>query len=160
MTTCKTLLGSLVLVCVCAGTPQAQPIGGPSGGHMKHEDSPAMMLRVVLKHADLTADQENRVRRIMEADHQNLRALFSQLRTANEQLAKKLFAPGAVQPTDLAPQVQQITQLRQQLMEQGVKTALAIREVLTPEQLAKVAQKQERIEKLQAEMQSILGGND
>ncbi len=52
------------------------------------------------------------------------RALFTQLQAANNQLSDKLFAPGTVQAADLQPQVQKVSLLRQQLMEQGVKTAL------------------------------------
>ncbi len=139
---------------------QAQPMGGPPMGGMMHGDSPAIMLRMVLKQANLTSEQQDQVRKIMEADHQSLRALFTQLQAANNQVAEKLFAPGAVQAADLVPLVQKVTQLRQQLMEQGVKTALAIRAVLTPQQLAKVAQVQARLEQLQAEMRSILEGNN
>lgn len=135
------------------------PMGGPMGG-MMHGDSPALMLRMVLRQANLTPEQRDQVRRIMEADHQSLRALFTQLQAANNQLSDKLFAPGAVQAADLAPQVQKVTQLRQQLMEQGVKTALAVRAVLTPQQLAKVAQLKDRIEKLQTEMRSLLEGGE
>jgi Spy/CpxP family protein refolding chaperone len=98
------------------------------------------------------------VRKIMDSDHQSLRALFTQLQTANNQLSDKLFAPGAVQPADLEPQVQKIGQLRQQLMEQGVKTALAVRAVLTPQQLAKVAQIKNQLQKLQGEMRTLLRG--
>jgi Spy/CpxP family protein refolding chaperone len=135
-------------------------MGPPPMGRMMHGDSPAMMLHMVLRQADLTPDQRTQVQKIMEADHQNLRTLFAQLQAANSQLAEKLLAPGTVQAADLAPQVQQITQLRQQLMEQGVKTALAVRAVLTPQQLAKVAKTKDRMEKLQAEMRSIFEGND
>ena len=46
------------------------------------------------------------------------------------------------------------------LMDQGVKTVLSIRAILTPEQLAKVSQLNERIQKLHAEMRSIFEGND
>ena len=134
-------------------------MGSPMG-RMMREDGPAIMLRMVLKQANLTSDQQNKVHQIMDADHQQLRALFTRLQTANSQLAAKLFAPGTVQSADLAPQVQQITQLRQQLMEQGVKTALAIRAVLTPEQLARVAQVKDRVEKLQNEMRAIFEGTD
>ena len=116
-------------------------------------DSPAMMLPLVLRHANLTPDQQAQVHKIMEADHKNLQALFKQLQAANDQLTDKLFAPGAVQASDLTPQIQQIMQLRQQLMEQGMKTALAIRAVLKPEQLAKVSQLKDRLQKLQTEMQ-------
>ena len=152
----RSILGIGVALAGLAAAPlHAQPMG-----HMMRGDSPALMLHMVLKQANLTPDQQNQVRKIMEAEHQNLRALFTQLQAANNQLADKLFAPGTVQAADLTPQVQQIMQLRQQLMEQGVKTALAIRAVLTPEQLAKVAQTKDRIEKLQAEMQSLLAGAD
>jgi Spy/CpxP family protein refolding chaperone len=139
---------------------QAQPMGPPPMGRMMHGDSPAMMLHMLIKQANLTPDQQNQVHKIMEADHQSLRTLFTQLQAANNQLADRLFAPGPVQPADLAPQVQQIAQLRQQLMEQGVKTALAVRAVLTPQQLAKVAETKDRMQKLQAEMRSLLEGND
>jgi Spy/CpxP family protein refolding chaperone len=160
MTKYVILLAALAFASLGAAPLQAQGGGGPGMGRMMHEDSPAMMLHMVLRQAGLTPEQQNRVRQIMEAEHQSLRALFTQLRVANNQLADKLFAPAGVQAGDLKPQVQQIMQLRQQLMEQGVKTALAIRAVLTPEQLAKVAQTKDRIEKLQAEMQSLLAGAD
>lgn len=155
------ILTGMLLATLSAAPLRAQPMGPPMGGHMMHGgDSPAMMLHLVLKQADLTPDQQAQVRKIMDAEHQNLRTLFAQLQAANNQLADKLFAPGAVQATDLTPQVQQITQLREQLMQQGVKTALAIRAVLTPQQLAKVAQTKDRLEKLQAEMRSIFDANN
>ena len=59
---------------------------------------------------------------------------------------------------DLKPQLDEIAGLRRQLMEQGVKTALAIRKVLTPEQLAKVAELKQRMDKLHAEMRELMGG--
>lgn len=167
------LLAGLVLASLWSATLQAQPTGSPpigpppmmmkgmGGPHMMFGgDGPSAMLPLVLRHANLTPDQQTQVHKIMEAEHQSLQALFKQLQTANDQLADKLFAPGAVQAADLTPQVQQITQLRQQLMEQGLKTALAIRAVLTPDQLAKVSQLKTRMEKLQAEMRSIFESND
>jgi Spy/CpxP family protein refolding chaperone len=160
MTKYVVLLAGLAFASLGAAPLQAQAGGGPGMGRMMHGDSPAMMLHMVLKQAGLTPDQQNQVRQIMETEHQSLRTLFTQLQAANNQLADKLFAPGSVQAADLTPQVQQIMQLRQQLMEQGVKTALAIRAVLTPQQLANVAQTKDRIEKLQAEMQSLLAGTD
>ena len=168
MTQRMTLFVGLVLASLWPAALQAQPPGGPGGPppmmmkgmghHMMFEDSPGIMLPLVLRHANLTPDQQTQVHKIMEADHQNLRALFKQLQTANDQLAAKLFAPGKVQASDLTPQVQQITQLRQQPMEQGLKTALAIRDVLTPDQLTKVSQLKDRIEKLQTEMRTVLEG--
>jgi Spy/CpxP family protein refolding chaperone len=160
------LLTGLLVGSLWSATLHAQPMGPPpmmkgmGGPHMMlGGDGPGIMLPLVLRHANLTSDQQAQVHKIMEADHQDLQALFKQLQTANSQLADKLFAPGTVQASDLAPQVQQITQLRQQLMEQGLKTALAIRAVLTPDQLAKVSQLKDRMEKLQAEMRSVFEGD-
>jgi Spy/CpxP family protein refolding chaperone len=168
MTQRMTLLAGLVLAAsLSSATLQAQPGGPPpmmmkgmGPPHTMFGDTPGIMVPLVLRHANLTPEQQAQVHKIMDAEHENLRALFKQLQTANDQLADKLFAAGAVQATDLAPQVQQITQLRQQLMEQGLKTALAIRAVLTPAQLAKVAQLRDRVEKLQAEMRSVFEGSD
>ncbi len=158
------VLAGLTLMTFWSAVARAQPLGVPpmmGHGHARMSgDSGAMLLPLVLKHAKLTPEQTKQVQTIMETDRQALRTLFTQLETANSQLTNKLFAPGAVQAADLTPQVQQISQLRQQLMEQGVKTALAIRAVLTPEQLAKVSQLNERIQKLHAEMRSIFEGND
>lgn len=138
------------------GPPHPRMRGGGPGGMMG--EGPSIMLPLVLKHADLTPEQTDQVHKIMDADHDSLRALFKQLQAANDELANKLFAAGSVQAADLTPQVQRITQLRQQLMEQGLKTALAIRAVLKPDQLAKVAQLKARMDAAQAEMRSILEG--
>ncbi len=143
---------------------QAQPLEPPAmmgHGHLRmFGGSGAMMLPLVLKHAQLTPEQTKQVESIMASDRQTLRSLSTQLEGANTQLTNKLFAPGTVQAADLAPQLQQIAQLRQQLMEQAVKTALSIRAVLTPEQLARVSQLNDRIQKLHAEMRSIFEGSD
>ena len=123
-------------------------------------DGPGIMMPLLLKHADLTPEQEAEVRKIIDADHQTLRGLFHDLRAANDTLADKLLAPGKIDPADLTPQVQRVMQIRQQLMEQGLKTTLAIRAVLKPEQLAKAAQLKDRLQKLRAEMRNVLEGDD
>ncbi|HVO26615.1 MAG TPA: periplasmic heavy metal sensor [Candidatus Margulisiibacteriota bacterium] len=165
MTKRMIVLVGLLAASLAATRLLAQPMGPPMmmkgmGHNPMFGDSPAMMLPLVLRHANLTPDQQTQVHKIMETEHENLQALFKQLQAANDQLTDKLFASGPVQASDLTPQVQQIMQLRQQLMEQGVKTALAIRAVLQPEQLAKVAQFKDRMQKLQAEMRSVLEGSD
>lgn len=157
-------MGLTLVTLWSAGVLQAQPLGpaammGHGHGRM-FGDSGAMMLPLVLKRAQLTPEQTKQVESIMASDRQALRTLSKQLEAANTQLTNKLFAPGTVQPTDLAPQLQQVAQLRQQLMEHAVKTALSIRAVLTPEQLANVSQLNDRIQKLHAEMRSIFEGSD
>ncbi len=143
----------------------AEPMGSHFMGMPEHigplmmGEGSGMMLPLVLKHAHLKPEQSDQVRKIMDANHQTLHAMFNQLQAANDQLASKLFAPGTVQAADLEPDVRHLTQLRQQLMEQGLKTALAIRAVLTPEQLATVATVKAQMQKLQSDMRLLLEGD-
>ena len=153
---------SLWLAAPAAGRP---PIEGAFMGRPPMFDDmpgegPGVMLPLLLKRADLTADQQAQIHKIMEADHQTLRTLFQQLEAAHAALADKLFAPGPLQASDLTPQVQRIAQLRQQLLEQGLKTTLALRAVLTPEQLAKTALLKDRLQKLRTEMHNLLEGGE
>jgi Spy/CpxP family protein refolding chaperone len=120
------------------------------------EDGPGMLLPLMLKGVELTPKQDNRVHEIMVAHRATFRTLFNQLRAANEELADKLFAAGEVQPEDLTPQIEQITRLRQQLLQEGLKIALEVRGVLTPEQRAKAAQLKERVRALRVDLRHLL----
>ena len=115
-----------------------------------------MLLPLMLKGVELTPKQDNRVHEIMVAHRATFRTLFSQLRAANEELADKLFAAGEIQPEDLTPQIEQITRLRQQLLQEGLKIALEVHGVLTPEQRAKAAQLKERVRALGADLRNLL----
>lgn len=156
------LLAGLMLVGMGSAVAWADSMGrGPMmGAGRMFGDRGAMMLPLLLKHANLTPEQSQQVQKIMQADREGLRSAWKQLEGANNQLADKLFASGKAQIEDLTPLVQRITQLRQQLMEQGLKTALAVRGVLTADQLAKMAQVKDRMQKLHAEMRSLFEGTD
>jgi len=167
------LIGVLAAAALSWGSASADPpdklmpgppgdrifIGGPGGPHgMMMGEGGGFMLPLVLHRANLTPEQHEKVRKILESDRQDLQKLFSSLGKANDELSKKLFAPGDVALGDLQSQLDEIAGLRRQLMEQGIKTALAIRMVLTPEQLAKVAELKQRMDKLHAEMRELMGG--
>lgn len=153
------LVGMGLLAASLWGVPaSSQPHFG--GRHLMMSpplgDGPGMMLPLLLKGVDLTPEQEAKVHSIMTAHHATFRTLFTQLRAAHEEMADKLFAPGAVTTEDLAPQTQRMTQLRDQLMRDGLNVMLEIRTLLTPEQLAKAAQLKTRMQALQSEMRSLL----
>jgi Spy/CpxP family protein refolding chaperone len=114
-----------------------------------------MMLPMVLKGIDLTDAQEKQVHAIMQAHRATFGALFGELRTAQEEMADKLFVPGEVRPEDLTGQLQRVAQLREQLMQEGLQVALEVRGVLTPEQLAKAAELKERVRALHTEMRGL-----
>lgn len=130
------------------------------GRHMLGGEGPGLMVPMMLRHASLTPEQNEKVRKILGTDRQTLRKLFTELQRANDRLSEKLFAPGDLKPEDLAPQVEEVSKIRRQLMEQGVKTTLAIRSVLTADQIAKLAQLKQKIDKLHAEMEQVMEGGD
>ena len=72
-----------------------------------------------------------------------------------DELADKLLTAGPVQNTDLQPLLQQIGQLREQLLQDSAQIALEVRAVLTPEQLAKAGQVKARMKQLQGEMHHL-----
>jgi Spy/CpxP family protein refolding chaperone len=167
------LIAALTAAALCWGAARAEPpdkmmpdpppggprfMMGPGGGHGMMGEGGGFMLPLVLHRANLTPEQRDKVRKILGSDRQNLQKLFSDLGKANDELSKKLFAPGDPTLTDLKPQLDAVAGLRRQLMEQGIKTALEIRKVLTPEQLAKVAEVKQRMDKLHAEMRELMGG--
>jgi len=148
----------LVAVCVCTLPSYAQshpkphePLGGVTG------DGTGMALPLLLRGAKLTPDQKAQVQQIMTHHRVRFRDLFSKLRVSQDQMANKLFSPERLQEADLAPQVQQVSQLRNQLAEEGLKVVLQIRDVLTPEQLAKASQLKSQMESLHSQMRNLWG---
>ncbi len=116
----------------------------------------ARMLPLLLQSANLTPEQDAKVRQILSARRAASQALVEQLRQAQDELADKLFAPGSLKEADLQPQLQKITQLREQLLKESTKVGLEVRAVLTPEQLGKAAQVKDRMRQLHNEMRQLL----
>ncbi len=147
----------LVVVCLWALPAHAQPRPGPYERGGMAADGSGIALPLLLRGANLTADQKSQVQQIMATHRGAFRDLFSQLRAAQDQMANKLFSTGRLQEADLAPQVQQIAQLRNQLAEEGLKVVLEIRGVLTPEQLAKASQLKSQMQSLHSQMRGLWG---
>lgn len=116
-----------------------------------------MSLPLLLRGANLTADQKSQVHQIMANHRDTLRNLFSQLRAARQDMSNKLFSTGGVQESDLASDIQQISSLRNQLAQEGLKVLLEIRSVLTSDQLANAAQRYQQLQALRAQMRNLLG---
>jgi Spy/CpxP family protein refolding chaperone len=151
------LLGTLALA-----QPHAYRERGWPGELMS--DGPGMLLPVLLRGVDLTPVQREQVHTIMAAHRKVFPKLFRQLRAEHDDLAARLLAPGEVTIADLTAQTQRITQLREQLLQEGLQVVVAVRKVLTSEQLVKAAQIKKRLHELQEEMRGLLpnahGGAD
>jgi Spy/CpxP family protein refolding chaperone len=154
----RLLTAGVVALTLVAATAFAHPRGGMGpmhwGGMMG--DDAGTLLPMILRGIDLTPEQETRVHEIMQAHRATFRPLFGELKKAQEEMAERLFAPGELRAEDLTVQLQRVAQLRSQLMQEGLKVALEVRDVLTPEQLAKAGAIKERMKALHTEMRSLM----
>ena len=149
--------GAMLGFCVAAPRGEAQgppPGGGFRGGPGREGD---LMFPILLRSANLTPDQQSQVRSILASRRTATQPIIQQLRQAQAELADKLAAPGQVQMADVQPQLQKISQLRQQLLQNSAQATLDIRQLLNPDQLAAAAQAKDRLRQLRSEMQQILG---
>jgi Spy/CpxP family protein refolding chaperone len=112
-------------------------------------------LWLMIRASNLTPEQQAKVHAILSTHRATARPLVEQLRQAQQELGAKLLAPGQVQAADLQPQLQRIAQLRDQLAQDSAQAALEVRAVLSPEQLARVAQAKERLKQLRDEMRRL-----
>jgi Spy/CpxP family protein refolding chaperone len=149
----------LVAACLWSLPVHAQSRPGPHERGGMAGDGTGIALPLLLRAANLTPDQKAQVRQIMANHRVTLRELLNQLRAAQDQMANKLFSTGRLQEADLATQVQQIAQLRNQLAEEGLRVVLEIRGVLTTEQLVKASQLKSQMQSLQSQMRSLWGAD-
>ena len=103
-------------------------------------DGPILVIPVLLRFADLTEQQTEQVRQIIERGRSDTQRFLGQLSEANNQLDDALLAHADVPARDPGVIVQRLAQLRLQFMQSELKTVLAIRRILTPEQLGKVSE--------------------
>ena len=155
-----TKLGSILLALMLAaaalftsGSAVAQPLGRSGGGGPMGGGAP--LLPLMVRSANLTPDQDAKVKELVAARRASARSLMQQLRQAEDDLAEKLLAPGSVHLVDVQPQLQQIGHLREQMLRDSTQAALDIRALLTPEQLGRAAQANTRMRQLQREMRQL-----
>lgn len=120
-------------------------------------DGLGKLLPLLLKEVGMTQEQNQRVAEIIASHREKFQTLFSQLQAANKDLANKLIVTGEIKAEDLAPQVQRITDLREQLLVEGLYAVLEVRQVLTPEQRAKAVQIKDQLQTLRNTMGGFLG---
>jgi Spy/CpxP family protein refolding chaperone len=138
-----------------ATTPAA---GGGFGHHAMHAGF--SHFGMLLKSANLTTAQQEQVRQILEANKAQAKSLFQQLRAVREQIATKLLAT-SVTAADLAPLQQRLTHIQQLVDQDMIDKALAIRNILTPDQVAHLAQVHQQLQGLHAQLQNLMGpGSD
>jgi Spy/CpxP family protein refolding chaperone len=130
-------------------------------GHMGRHgmNSLGIPMRLVLKSANLTDAQKQQVHQIFQSRRTALKSEFEQLKAARQQIADKYAAPGPVSASDLSAPLSQITQLRDQMAQEQLQDAIAIRNLLTPAQLQQVAQNKTKLDQIRGEMKSLFQQN-
>lgn len=134
------LIGVAVLG-LYALTVYAQPATGTPGQWHHHGPmmggGPGRLIPLLLRSTDMTADQDAQAHQILDADRPAVQQLFTQLRQANKDLTTLMLNPQDVKPEAVAAQQAVVAQLQQQLAQHEATTVMAIRALLTPDQLAK-----------------------
>lgn len=156
--------GAAVAALICVQTPIAGSAAAQGMGMAEEMGSGMAMMHgsgshflMLLRSANLSPGQQSQVRQILHSNAQPMHAIRQQMQVIHEQLANKLFATGRVSAADLKPQIAQLAQLQQQMDENMLDTALSIRSVLTPQQLAKLAQVHAQLLNLHKQVQSLMG---
>ena len=154
------ILAAVATTTLGLATVHARPRFGMGPGPMMMGpggmDGPAMMLPLLLRSANLTPEQEAQVQKIMADRRAQTRALVREMRAGQAALLDKLFAAGDLKANDLKPELDRLTRARAQLMDHAVTTALDIRKVLTPEQLARTAKIKDRMRALHDQMRELV----
>ncbi len=128
----------------------AQHGGGPGGWH---HGSP------LLEGVTLTDDQKSKLHALMKSEH-GPNSLFAQLRAAHEQIDSAILGSGTVSEASLQPLVQQEVSLMQQVEAQRVSNELAIRNMLTPAQLATASSTHAQMEALHQQEHALMKTGD
>jgi Spy/CpxP family protein refolding chaperone len=155
------LAGTLALGLLAGGATVAYSHGTFGHGHMGRHgmDSIGIPLRLVLKSANLTDAQKQQVHQIFETRRTARESEIQQLKNARQQIADKYASTGPVSASDLSGPLSQITQLRDQMAQEQLQDAIAIRNLLTPAQLQQVAQNKAKFDQIRSEMKSIFEPN-
>lgn len=133
----------------------SSPGGGPGGG-WGHGHGDRLGLELFLRQLNLSDSQRGQIKTILSQQRESAATLRQQLQSEKAALSSKFFAPGALQAADLEPELQKLASTQQQLLQQRLQTAVAIRNVLNGGQLAQAAQLKAQLQALHQQIHSLL----
>jgi Spy/CpxP family protein refolding chaperone len=105
----------------------------------------------------LTDAQKTQIHQLLHASFAEIGPLRQQRQALMAQIADQLASTAAVDAAQLTGLQQQAEQLGAQIDAQRLATALQIRALLTPDQLAQAAQVHQQLAALRAQMRSLVG---
>lgn len=111
---------------------------------------------ILLESAHLTPAQQDQVRQILRARAQKNRPLVQQLQATREQISDRLLGDGAVTSADLGELEQQAERLRAQIDHNLIESSVAIRGLLTPDQVSRLAEVHRTLKTLRTQVAGLL----
>jgi Spy/CpxP family protein refolding chaperone len=147
----KTLIAAL-----CAAAVPLAALAAPGGQGDHHRGRHGEF--GFLKGVGLTPEQKAQIHQIVQTSRGTAQPLAQQLRADRKQIGDLLASNGAVTQAQLTPLQQQADQIRQQLESQHLATALQVRALLTPAQLAQSAQTHAQLESLHQQERALFKG--
>ncbi len=154
----------MAVALVAAVAHVASSNSGGMGGHMGHRgfhgmhggmDALGMPLPLLLRTANLTDAQKQQIHTIFQNRRAARKTEYQQLKAAKEAIAAKFTSTGTVAASDLSVPVTTMTQLHDQMMNEQIQDAIAIRNVLTPAQLTQISATKAKLDSIHAEMKAL-----
>jgi len=131
---------------------------GGMGHHMDAMGGDSHFM-TLLRSANLTPQQHAQMRQILKNEKAQMKSINESFHALHEQIADKLLAPGNVTAADLAPLEQKANRYQEQIGRNMIDTAIAIRSILTPEQISRLAQVHQQLQSLHEQIHNILGSD-
>ena len=113
----------------------------------------------LLNALNLTPDQVTKIEMHKKALTEANKAFVTEVSALRKEVADKLFAPNPVGEADVARQITKIADAREKILLQGFQIAVAVRQVLRPDQLAKAAAIRQQLLGIQDEVRGLFNEN-
>jgi Spy/CpxP family protein refolding chaperone len=143
----------ILVAALCAALVPLAAIAAPDGAGRHHHGGHGPLS--FLQGVTLTPEQKTQVHQIMQASWTQAKPLMQQLRADHKQIDDLLAGTGTVTEAQLTGIQQQAGQLQQQLASQRLATALQVRALLSPAQLAQAAQTHQQLQSLHQQERAV-----
>lgn len=110
---------------------------------------------MIFQGVQLTKDQKSKIHDILASARKEEKTNRDSMKAIHDQMADKLLSPGKVTAEMLQPILDKQDAIEKTVKANHIKTILALRDVLTPEQLAKAKIRYTKIKSIKEQMKEL-----